>query len=722
MMPSGQNFTVPFYDPKKKASGTVDIFVEHEPRVLIENMPSFSETFRRLFRKQTVRAPLPPSVLDTNQDKLNFLKSKKLDHHRSAKYDGSDDGDDDDDTRSESENSADANDGSPRAFNESFIITSHALSNRDEAIELDDHMFVLEEHTSERQNSNSQKVTDTPRSVDSSSVSTITMSAKDCTSPIAAYTGGAGGGSNKLYRPSMSDVPEEGSGVISCNYVPFSAGDGNHTSEQASASEAIEEEWEQPPEDWLNSPVEPPVETPTYKVPPPIITDPKVLRMQRHGSDQILVEQEQQQLKRRSESPVPARPMQPPVLIARANSQPQPPTLKPVLSAKEILEMSRSEDDRDAQMLSSLPPSQPSMPVLTTARPTGRTIKVPVRLGNNNNTNNNEKVSRMVVPPLPMPPQAPIYHRAQSAPEMASSVSVKELRRNFERPPLPRDASGSISSANSSNRSDDSNLEEPGARMKAPPREVARSDSERSYSTISTHEYIPKQPGGSTHGKMVIPVRLKTAAEEARYTGKGMGDNSHHLHRTATAPVLRMTPPSPPAVSASYQRSAPPSRNADVSSPPPYNSAPVSGEKAVPVYRQHSTGQQAPHALHRTATAPALGPEHEKYARDLQAAAYGNRAADSNLPYRPTPAPSVPTAAAPVQGLARGQSSSRIMAPPIRLQSNSQIPADYQRFTHIPGEVHHRHHHSESREQYHGEALRERVYGRTEAKASGYAR
>lgn len=161
----------------------------------------------------------------------------------------------------------------------------------------------------------------------------------------------------------------------------------------------------------------------------------------------------------------------------------------------------------------------------------------------------------------------------------------------------------------------------------------------------------------------------------------------------------------------------------------------MSGEKAgfsraaeYDINPHHAEHAQHSH-LHRTATAPSLGHSAQEYARSLQAAAYGGSPAstayrhpspaaeayhhrDRYAPYDHHPAPQYPNRSLePAYHSGGHPQHTRMMAPPIRLQSDDLIPEQYERFAHVPGEAHHRHHHTEVNEVRRGEYLRELAYG-----------
>lgn len=105
MKPSGQEITVNFVDPNGKASGTVTLKVEHEPRVVMSHyLPNFSNFFKRLLKpKLTTKNRISKSRLEHNREKLEFIKQKCMVNHWSHKYDGlSDSESEDEDTLSES--------------------------------------------------------------------------------------------------------------------------------------------------------------------------------------------------------------------------------------------------------------------------------------------------------------------------------------------------------------------------------------------------------------------------------------------------------------------------------------------------------------------------------------------------------------------------------------------------------------------------------------------
>ncbi len=90
MKPSGQEVTVNFVDPSGKASGTVALKVEHEPRVVMGHyLPNISRSFKQLFTpSHAVKTRMSQSRLDHNREKLEFVKQKCMVNHWSHKYDG----------------------------------------------------------------------------------------------------------------------------------------------------------------------------------------------------------------------------------------------------------------------------------------------------------------------------------------------------------------------------------------------------------------------------------------------------------------------------------------------------------------------------------------------------------------------------------------------------------------------------------------------------------
>jgi hypothetical protein len=791
MQPSGQDVIVEFIDPTKKASGTVHLIIEHEPRMQVKHiLPSVSAALRKLFKKDVARSPLPPSVLQTNKDKLDFLKSQKQDHHRSQKYDDSDDEvSDAEDTLSESDEENENEAEGSRKFNQSFLLANESGKSmqKQESLELGAHIFNEDEFHSavaspekpvSGKSVGESVCEDTPRSLMShsqESVSTMTVSVKDSTTPRSA----------KLLRK-LPGLPEEGgedSGAeygehleysLDHNRVPFSPPTGPVAMVPAQTPE--EEEWEQPSEEWLMTPVAvnhaaPAVETPAprgIKIPPPIITDP------------ALMAPPPRELKRAPSASELVPPLQ---RIPSFTDRKQPPSFKPPVpqlarvpsfhgsskgpalpdrnlnrsrsepgggnSARVLLSMT-SDDEAELPVSSRSASSgerpAPAVPVFPAA---GRTIKVPVRLSAGDDVP--AALSSLQNTPATMQPPKHGHHRSRSAGDipvdqlhlgqtsMTAGVSVKELRRNFERPPLAKEFSGSTASSRSS-----LSEEEPGAPRYAsisqsnlPPQPrimFNRADSERSYSTLSTHEHIPKAPA-NTHGaptvKLLMPVRLKSSLQEqvaeSGYTNSNnharAQTNDHHMHRAATVPAMmapvRMTPPEHAprreySIAQHHDEYEPhrahhqPHRTGSVPSMP-YSSPPMSQEKANGGYGGHAGHADHHHNLHRTSTAPALS--HDVYARELQNVAYGGGSSSAGnyraeQPYR-SPSPSTHVHE---HGLHRA--GSHMMAPPIRLQSSDYVPPTYERYTHVPSAepAHHRHHHEETEQRYVGEYAQERSY------------
>lgn len=161
MKQSGLRIEVPFVDPNNKAAGTVFLLIEHEPRTLVANyLPNISKTLHRyFFPAPTTRAPLPPSRLEINREKLEFVKQQQIEHHWSHKYDGlsSDDEEECDETHSESElgSQAGSEEGDFKNNSKSFImnrtgmpqVSSKGLSSKNNylSVHLDSAMFHFED-------------------------------------------------------------------------------------------------------------------------------------------------------------------------------------------------------------------------------------------------------------------------------------------------------------------------------------------------------------------------------------------------------------------------------------------------------------------------------------------------------------------------------------------------------------------------------------------------
>mmetsp|Transcript_62030 Transcript_62030/g.109182 ORF Transcript_62030/g.109182 Transcript_62030/m.109182 type:complete len:994 (-) Transcript_62030:119-3100(-) len=90
MKPSGQDVTVNFVDPSGKASGSVVLKVEHEPRVVMGHyLPNISRSFKQLFTPtHAAKTRISQSRLDHNREKLEFVKKQRMVNHWSHKYDG----------------------------------------------------------------------------------------------------------------------------------------------------------------------------------------------------------------------------------------------------------------------------------------------------------------------------------------------------------------------------------------------------------------------------------------------------------------------------------------------------------------------------------------------------------------------------------------------------------------------------------------------------------
>jgi hypothetical protein len=773
MLPSGQNLTVELKDPNGMATGTVELVIEHEPQVLIGNVfPDFWANIRRLLYKEPEKSPLPPNILSTNRDKLDFLKKKQLDHHHS-RYDLSDDedcSDNDEETRSESDLGDDPGQFGSFKFGNSRKEAPSAndaggSTKRQDSLELHAGMFNLDDlpptpgqqiDTNKCASGSSKNSNDTPRSTDES-VSTITVSAKDHFTPRGASRPAS-------FRAGLPEVPEGADSTtgeescvetaMGCNRVPFasSSAAAQGPSEQAAATPEAEEEWEQPPDEWLATPALPSAAT-AAPAPKPVPVPPRGVTRANSESARSGSEDEQPSLERKPSFNHPAPPRKslrnpPPPLplggtsnymparaVTRTNSAPQMP-----LSARALLSMSSTDEQeyvdtaRSAHSTSSgaaqiVPPVRPAVsPMPSPVPPQGvtrqKTIKVPVRLTSNIEVN----AAHASRPAMPVPPTHPAHPTADLRQEQQhQQVSVRELRRNFERPPLHKETSSSAS--HSSHSSEDAGNGGPpryvglaqGVLPPPPPlqRHISRADSEKSYSTLSTHDPLPARP---PPGKILMPVRMKSPQEIAYGSGPAQTGISYHaqdrhqeqhhqLHRTATAPTLtvplRMAPPtgdrhaeyrSPHRAEHSQPTHPGHRRTHSGSGPMPPPLPPMSAEKAG------GHGQHIDHHLHRTATAPNLGQAHD-YARSLQAAAYGGNT--SSATYR-HPSPSVVD---PRREHSHGRPGpSHIIAPPIRLQASDRVPDRYEPYTHLPGETHHRHHHSETTEQYRGEYLREIAY------------
>ena len=581
---SGQDITIKFIDPQGKASGAIKLYIEHEEREIIQNyLPNLTKTITGLFQTTHIKQPLPLNIIEKNKNQLDYLKKRKCDSNYSIKYDSEDHNNNnntiittimnDDNTYSESEIDDNEYD---RVFNESFLISQQQQSrksdnidpcllnfNEDEEVVLDEDLMMvgnisspdkvltgynLKHHTSTigtNNNSGSTEVVVGDKVIganglgfednDSSTASSITTSAKEAERAKEKEAAERAKEKETVERAKEKETVEMRASRRT--HIPFALTDTTTTAATTIQPNGVVEEeevWEQPPPEWFLTTADVPTHnhSPNPASKTPII--PK-LDLSMHNN---------------TKKPVHLTP----TTNATATSST---TAIRTKSARELLTMS-SEDDHE-QHRTVLVDSK------STTLPRTQTIV-------------SDSVHPISTRPLHTPPPVSVYtpHTTTAGATgytntpppavLSPGVSVKELRRNYEspvQPPVPLSKHHSTSTIELSPPPNhymgitQSNLQQPSSNNTRPG--MVRSHSDKSYSTLSTHEYIPKAPTGTSHpvkGKILVPVRLMSPEQESQYRHNSSGwqgsrseyipsttapvsHQSHRqLHRTATAPAL----------------------------------------------------------------------------------------------------------------------------------------------------------------------------------------
>jgi hypothetical protein len=319
------------------------------------------------------------------------------------------------------------------------------------------------------------------------------------------------------------------------------------------------------------------------------------------------------------------------------------------------------------------------------------------------------------------------HHRASSTGDMytelsrpqkefISPVSVKEIRRNFEK--SQTDLRGNYDMSSPPVIVSPSNASPGSANIS-----FQRSNSERSYSTLSTHDNLPKKATGGP-SRILVPVRLQSATQEqayrsdlspreiplAPYRSRSPAreqPGEHHLHRASTGIGSR------PYESPRREPYREPYRE-------PVREQPREQTREHHLHRAHSGGSSRPleppfrepireaptrgeqHALHREHSGVDRQKQDPyKQTRPLQHSqsqfsgeqAFKSREYEREHARRQesfqarrevSPTPASATAHAPI--LHRVHS----MAPPIRLKPSDYVPPAYERYVET---IHVEHHH-----------------------------
>lgn len=700
---SGQDITIKFIDPQGKASGTIKLYIEHEEREIIQNyFPNLTKTITGLFQTTHIKQPLPLNIIEKNKNQLDYLKKRKCDSNYSIKYDSEDHNNNnntiinDDNTYSESEIDDNEHD---HVFNESFLISQQQsqksdgidpcllnFNEEDEEVVVEEDLMivgnisspdkVLTDHNLKHHNST--KVVEGAKEVgehvwefndnESSPASSITTSAKEAE------------------RAKEKETVEMRASRRT--HIPFALTETTATAITTTLQEPIqanrvveeEEEWEQPPPEWFLTTAD----VPTHN---------------------------------HSPNPAPKTPIVPKLDLSINNNTKKPVHLTPTTNATAAI---RTKSARELLTMSSENDHEQHRTVLVGSKST----RLP-----RTQTIVSDSVHPISTRPLHTPPVsihtqhagttagaavATGYTNTPPPAVLSPGVSVKELRRNYESPVLPPAPLSKHHSTSTIELSpppnhymgiSQSNLQQPSSNNTRPG--LVRSHSDKSYSTLSTHEYIPKAPTGTSHpvkGKILVPVRLMSPEQESQYSHNNSGwqggrseyipsttSAAHHahgqLHRTATAPALSPVREKGPP-SGAFAHTYPPTVNGGVS--------PSAGIAATPVgwgVRETAHHHASPH---RTASVPSM-PQHpagascgypapslhhsrstyQAHSSTVPTAKLGTPPVHSTAVHTSMPSTSPhPVVHAPVHRT----TSAPVMAPPIRLKSNEAVPLDYQRY------------------------------------------
>ena len=255
---------------------------------------------------------------------------------------------------------------------------------------------------------------------------------------------------------------------------------------------------------------------------------------------------------------------------------------------------------------------------------------------------------------------AGIGHR-QSQPDpvpVSPNVSVKELRRNYERPPMAKDNSAGSDNCDPyklSLKNLSRTPEVPALNLSKP---FQRSYSVQSSSTLSTHDNLPPQKHHSAApSKVLVPVRLHSAAQELAY--------QEDRYRSQARDV-------PPPRTLHRAASGVPTASRPMDVAPEHRSPGGRPHRSDPPYREG-------HSLHSGEHGPSRS-------RDFE------RSVSQPQPQYEAPRHHLASRGAEEESRSHLLHRAHSMAPPIRLAVTDYLPPTYERYVEVPHQPHPSHH------------------------------